>query len=110
MIVLSHRGYWTNEQEKNKTVAFIRSFELAFGTETDIRDYKGELIISHNIADDNCISVRNFFEVYNQYDTSLPLALNILPPFITFAETISYFASDIPVATNRSHINLYNLY
>ena len=77
MIVLSHRGYWKETQEKNLPIAFERSFSLGFGTETDIRDYKGELVISHDIADENCISVKEMFEVYNKYDNTLSLALNI---------------------------------
>lgn len=57
MIVLSHRGYWKNSLEKNKFVAFERSFSMGFGTETDIRDFNGELVISHDIADKDCINV-----------------------------------------------------
>ena len=77
MIVLSHRGYWKEVSEKNLSIAFERSFSLGFGTETDIRDYKGELVISHDIADEKCISVKEMFEIYNKYDNTLPLALNI---------------------------------
>lgn len=77
MIVLSHRGYWKEINEKNLSIAFERSFSLGFGTETDIRDYKGELVISHDIADERCISVKKMFEIYNNYDSDLPLALNI---------------------------------
>lgn len=77
MIILSHRGYWKEVSEKNQPVAFERSLSLGFGTETDIRDYKGELVISHDIADRNCISVKELFEIYNRYNTNLPLALNV---------------------------------
>lgn len=77
MIILSHRGYWKEILEKNLPIAFERSFSLGFGTETDIRDYKGELVISHDTADENCISVKEMFEIYNRYDNTLPLALNI---------------------------------
>lgn len=77
MIVLSHRGYWKEIQEKNQSIAFERSFSLGFGTETDIRDYKGVLVISHDIADEKCISVKEMFEIYSKYDDTLPLALNI---------------------------------
>ncbi len=77
MIVLSHRGYWKDTFEKNKIISFERSFSLGFGTETDIRDYKGKLVVSHDIADEFCISVKNFFEIYNKYDNKIPLALNI---------------------------------
>jgi len=77
MIVLSHRGYWKETDEKNLPISFERSFSLGFGTETDIRDYKGKLVISHDIADEKCINVKEMFEVYNKYDNTLPLALNI---------------------------------
>ncbi|MDN5053010.1 PI-PLC domain-containing protein [Aliarcobacter butzleri] len=77
MIILSHRGYWKDVSEKNLSIAFERSFSLGFGTETDIRDYKDELVISHDIADENCVSVKEMLEIYNKYDNTLPLALNI---------------------------------
>lgn len=77
MKILSHRGYWKKEFEKNSSVAFNRSFSLKFGTETDIRDYKGELVISHDIADEKCMSVKEMLGIYNKYDNTLPLALNI---------------------------------
>lgn len=77
MIVLSHRGYWKETIEKNSSMAFERSFSLGFGTETDVRDYNGKLVISHDIADKDCISIKEMFEIYNKYDSNLPLALNI---------------------------------
>lgn len=77
MQILSHRGYWQKESEKNQPIAFERSFKLGFGTETDFRVFNGELVISHDIADDTAISAREFFEIYCKYDKSLPLALNI---------------------------------
>ncbi|MDD3769144.1 MAG: hypothetical protein PHV10_00870 [Sulfuricurvum sp.] len=77
MIILSHRGYWQNPIEKNLPIAFKRSFSLGFGTETDIRDYKGELVISHDIANEESIPASLFFELYSQTAIRLPLALNI---------------------------------
>ena len=77
MLVLSHRGYWKETHEKNKPISFDRSFSLGFGTETDIRDYKGQLVISHDIADEKCISVKEMFNIYTKHDSTLPLALNI---------------------------------
>ena len=32
MIILSHRGYWKSEEERNQEVAFHRSFDLGYGT------------------------------------------------------------------------------
>ena len=77
MVILSHRGYWGNDIEKNSRASFERSFELGLGIETDIRDYNGELVISHDIANKDCMLVQDLFEIYVKYDNSFPLALNI---------------------------------
>jgi hypothetical protein len=77
MIVLSHRGWWLDPAEKNTATAFHRSFTEGYGTETDIRDYQGELVISHNIADISSMKAEDFFVLYKKYGDGLPLALNI---------------------------------
>lgn len=76
-MILSHRGYWLNEKEKNTILSFERSFSLGFGTETDIRDFQGELVISHDIATEKKISLDKFFQVFTSFDKTLPVALNI---------------------------------
>lgn len=77
MIVLSHRGYWKSESEKNRPIAFERSFCSGIGTETDVRDYKGRLVISHDMADESCMTIEDFFDMYNKHGKGLPLAMNI---------------------------------
>lgn len=76
-MIISHRGYWLNDQEKNTRKAFERSFSLGFGTETDIRDFNGNLVISHDIPRKEEISLEEFFQIFISYDITLPLALNI---------------------------------
>ncbi len=75
MIIISHRGYWIKAVEKNTGIAFKRSFEMGFGTETDIRDRNGDLVIAHDAASSESISLTTFFDYYGQHD--LLLALNI---------------------------------
>lgn len=112
MIILSHRGHWKKKNEKNQPVAFQRSFSLGFGTETDIRDYKGELVISHDIADENSISLQAMFEIYNKYDNSLPLALNIkadglqakLKKLIEEYKITNYFVFDMSVPDGLEYL------
>lgn len=48
MEILSHRGYWHDAAEKNTSIAFTRSFSLGYGTETDVRDALGSLLVSHD--------------------------------------------------------------
>jgi|TARA_B110000902_G_scaffold239141_1_gene287588 glycerophosphoryl diester phosphodiesterase len=77
MQIISHRGYWIKSSEKNKIKAFERSFGLGYGTETDVRDYNGKLVISHDIADSKSMTLKDFFILYNKNGKNLPLALNI---------------------------------
>ena len=67
MKILSHRGYWNNLTEKNSKSAFRRSFQLGFGTETDVRDLNGELVISHDmpIFDEATLPFYNFLSIYS---------------------------------------------
>mgnify|MGYP006075220631 CR=1 FL=1 len=51
--------------EKNMVVAFQRSLELGFGIETDLRDYNGEIVISHDIADKNSMRFSDFMKLVN---------------------------------------------
>ena len=82
MKILSHRGFWRKAAEKNKLVAFTHSFSLGFGTETDVRDFDGELVISHDIPNGEEMRFRDFLELaeLSQCDEKLPLALNINSP------------------------------
>ena len=75
MIILSHRGYWKDLAEKNRTTAFERSFNLGFGTETDIRERNGDLVLSHDIADQDVVRLADMLDILGRRD--LPLALNI---------------------------------
>lgn len=77
MEIISHRGYWIDPQEKNTEAAFVRSFSKNYGTETDFRDYEGQLVISHDMADANCMPAATFFDIYNQHNCTGTLALNI---------------------------------
>lgn len=77
MRIISHRGYWIKDSEKNTVSAFERSFSLNYGTETDIRDFDGELVISHDVANKSCIKLTDFFNIYNSKNKKPLLALNI---------------------------------
>lgn len=61
MEIISHRGYWKCKNEKNTKIAFNRSFNMGYGIETDIRDFRGELVISHDIATSESLQLNDFF-------------------------------------------------
>lgn len=77
MKILSHRGFWKAESEKNSEMAFIHSFKLGFGIETDVRDLNGRLVISHDPPTGEPLPLEKLFETYKQYGNGLTLALNI---------------------------------
>lgn len=77
MKILAHRGYWKKEQEKNTIDALTTAFEHGFGIETDIRDYKGELVVSHNIGEASSPKLKDLFEMYHTSKCSEWMALNI---------------------------------
>lgn len=77
MKILSHRGYWKTAAEKNTLQAFDRSFSLGLGTETDLRDLHGQLVISHDPAGEPSLGADAFFQAYTRHALDQPLALNI---------------------------------
>lgn len=74
MNILCHRGFWKTNDEKNSAVAFARGFELGLGTETDIRDCNGELVISHDLP---CGEELRFSDFLKMLPDQLLLALNV---------------------------------
>lgn len=76
MKILSHRGWWMDfESESNKRISFERSFDAGFGTETDLRDICGRIVISHDMPAGDEISFEELLQVMD--GRNLPLALNI---------------------------------
>ena len=66
MIILAHRGIWNNENEKNTIEAIKRAFTEGFGIETDIRDYCGEIVISHNPPMGSEPKLDDVFSIYEE--------------------------------------------
>ncbi len=75
MQILSHRGLWQTQEERNNKEAFIRSFAAGCGTETDLRDICGKIVISHDMPKGNEISFEEVLQIMD--GRNLPLALNI---------------------------------
>lgn len=76
MYILSHRGYWQKE-EKNSIQALQASLKAGFGFESDIRDYKGRLVISHNPAEENSPDTKLVFEELKKYENKYCFAINV---------------------------------
>lgn len=79
MQIISHRGLWKSLDERNTAVAFERSFAKGFGLETDLRDFNGDIYISHDVPINKKSIMRfsEFLDIYNDFKEDLSIALNI---------------------------------
>lgn len=77
MIILSHRGYWNHSVPSNSIEAIYTSLENGFGFESDMRDYRGNLVISHNIADESSPPAESVFQYLNKFHDQYCFAINI---------------------------------
>ena len=75
MQIISHRGLWNTLAERNQKEAFAHSFDLGLGTETDLRDIAGKIVISHDMPKGSEITFEEVLKIMN--GRNLPLALNI---------------------------------
>ena len=112
MKIISHRGYWQKPAEKNGEFAFRRSFDLGFGTETDVRDRLGELVISHDPPTGGEMRLADLLALHGR--GPLPLAINIkadgLAPALAreMAGVPCWFAFDCSVPDLRAHLEAGN--
>jgi glycerophosphoryl diester phosphodiesterase len=131
MKYLAHRGMWNSNEEKNSKEALLLSISSGFGFETDLRDFIGQLVVSHDIADEKSIHLESL-KIPNLNQNQL-LAWNVkadgLIPLIkskfdqkvlsysvffdmSIPETIVYNKNDLPYLVRLSEYeslnNLYN--
>ncbi|KPC35433.1 Uncharacterized protein ABJ99_3842 [Pseudomonas syringae pv. cilantro] len=110
MQIISHRGYWLENGERNLAVAFHRSFDLGFGTETDVRDVAGQLVVSHDMPVGGELTLDGLLDI--MAGRNLPLAINVKADGMALAlrETFArhghtnWFAFDMAVPDMRSYL------
>ncbi len=113
MEIISHRGYWIRSIEKNTDLAFQRSFQNNFGTETDLRDFIGEVIISHDLPKSSQTTIDDFFSMYHELKQTTTLALNIkadglsqiLKSKIDEFDIQNYFCFDMSIPDTIQYLN-----
>lgn len=78
--IIAHRGFWREKADQNSLQAFKDAFDNGYGIETDIRDYNGSIIISHDIPRQNTfnnITLDEMIKLYLEHGRNECLALNI---------------------------------
>lgn len=111
MEIISHRGYWLELHERNQPVAFHRSFDLGFGTETDVRDVAGQLVISHDMPTGDEMTLDGLLDIMG--GRNLPLAINIKADSLAKAlaakfeerNHTNWFVFDMAVPDMRAYFN-----
>ena len=122
MKIISHRGWWHVPVEKNSLTAFRRTIDGGYGTETDVRDLSGQLVVSHDPAQPGAMPWNDLLEMFE--GRGLPLAINVkadgLAPQLAEAfgcrnitwfafdmsgpETMRYAAANLPFYTRHSDV------
>lgn len=79
MRIIAHRGCWSKDVDKNSKLAFEECFGNGFGSETDVRDFGGQLVISHDVVEVGAqpMHLEELFDIYNAYGSPGTLALNV---------------------------------
>ena len=77
MNILSHRGYWNLDIPPNSPQALKAALEKGYGFESDVRDYRGRMVISHNIADESSQDAEEVFQWLCAYCDQYCFAINI---------------------------------
>ena len=75
MKIIAHRGIWLNKSEQNTVKAFNRALRFNCGIELDVRDYRGDIVVSHDIASET--SIRLSEVIKDIHNLKEPIAINI---------------------------------
>lgn len=77
MNVMAHRGCWNVFEEGNTMNSFQKAFAYGYGIETDVRDFNGELVVSHNVAVKRVFSFEEVLKLYCDMECRTKIAINI---------------------------------
>lgn len=114
MKILAHRGYWGPNIAPNSSAAIRSALEQGYGLESDIRDYEGKLVISHNVADAACQEATEVLHWLAEKGDKFCFAINIkadgigglLQKALQEAKITNYFTFDMSVPQMLEYSNL----
>lgn len=105
MKILAHRGYWNDIIPPNSPQAIRAALKHGYGFESDVRDYVGRMVVSHNIADHDSQDAEEVFRWLAEFKDRYCFAINIkadglkeiLKSFIEEYDISNYFLFDMSV-------------
>ena len=119
MQIIAHRGYWKKKSEQNHLSSLKRALENNYGIETDIRDYRGKIVISHDVPKGKIILFEDLLKLYKKINSNQALALNIksdglqteLQKLIKKYKIENYFIFDMSIPEtikySKTKLNIY---
>lgn len=63
MKLIGHRGHWNKLHEKNSIEAVASALLNYDGVEIDVRDRNGEIVVSHDIPNNQSLPLNNFLDL-----------------------------------------------
>jgi glycerophosphoryl diester phosphodiesterase len=112
MEIISHRGYWIDPKDKNTLNAFENTTNFGFGTETDIRDFDLELVVSHDISNKDTLRFNSILELFKKNNLLLALNVkadglqNLLKQSLDKYDISNYFVFDMSIPDTIMYINM----
>lgn len=77
MKIIAHRGVWKTDIEKNSLLSFIKSAQNGFGFEIDLRDFCGEIVVSHDSPKKMTYLFENLIRYLKDKKLEVFIAINI---------------------------------
>ena len=98
--ILAHRGYWSNFSEKNTFTSLQKALSLGYGIETDVRDFNGQLVISHDppLSTHSLTRLEDFLKFASSFPSSC-IAFNIKSDGL--ASSLSKIVSQYQLLPNK---------
>lgn len=112
--VLAHRGLWKMKSERNQPAALEAALRAGFGVETDVRDARGALVISHDSPNGSEQRFEEFLDCYVSCGAATPLAINIkadglasaIKQCLEYRSIDSYFCFDMSIPDMLEYIKI----
>ncbi len=111
MIILAHRGIWSNSCEKNSALAIHNACNSGFGLEFDIRDQNNNIVVSHDIPHGDVLPLSGVEETLKSFKKTIAFNIksdglsSILKSFIDSTGIDDYFCFDMSVPETFSYQN-----
>ena len=77
MKIIAHRGLWKKKSEQNTIKSINEALNNDYGIETDIRDYRKKIVVSHDMPSNKILYLEKVFQLYKKNNCKNIIALNI---------------------------------